>query len=50
MGIDLADEFSLGFEIYDNYWNTAGLLPNSDVTDYNPNGIAEFLHVYNYGW
>ena len=50
MGIYLADEFSLGFEIYDNYWNTAGLLPNSDVTDYNPNGIAEFLYVYNYGW
>ncbi|MBR2224377.1 MAG: hypothetical protein IKP01_07870 [Bacteroidales bacterium] len=43
-GFPVADEFSIGFAIL-QYWDAVGLLPNSDISDSNPNGIAPSLQV-----
>ncbi len=40
----LADNFSIGFDIQQG-WNSVGVLPNADVTDENPGGLAPTLQI-----
>lgn len=40
----LADNFTVGFDIQQN-WNSVGVLPNLEMTDDNPNGLAPMLKV-----
>ena len=45
MGVELGEQFGLGFMIATPDWATVGCLPNVDVTDENPNGKAALLKV-----
>jgi hypothetical protein len=45
MGVELGEQFGLGFMIATPDWATVGCLPNVDVTDENPNGKASLLKV-----
>ena len=42
--IEWAETFGLGIDIQQN-WEAVGVLPNAEITDDNPDGIAPFLHV-----
>ena len=44
MGVELADTFGVGFDIQQD-WNSVGVLPNANVTDDNPSGLAPLLRV-----
>ena len=44
LGFPIADEFSIGFEIEQD-WNAVGILPNAVPSDNNPNGLAPSLSV-----
>ena len=44
MGVELADTFTIGFDIQQD-WNSVGVLPNTDVTDDNANGSVPMLSV-----
>jgi len=40
----LADNFSIGFDIQQG-WSSVGVLPNTAISDDNPNGLAPMLQV-----
>jgi hypothetical protein len=44
MGVNLADTFTIGFDIQQD-WNSVGVLPNTAVTDDNTNGSVPMLVV-----
>lgn len=44
LGVHLAQTYGIGIDI-EKDWNTVGLLPNADVTDYNPKGAAPMLYI-----
>ena len=43
-GFPFADEFSIGFDIQQN-WSSVGILPNASPTEDNPNGVVPSLQV-----
>lgn len=44
MGVNLADTFTIGFDIQQS-WNSVGVLPNTAISDDNANGSVEMLVV-----
>ena len=44
MGVNLADTFTVGFDIQQS-WNSVGVLPNTAISDDNANGSVEMLVV-----
>ena len=44
-GVELADTFGIAFILSAPSWASVGVLPNADVTDENPEGIAPMLMV-----
>lgn len=43
-GFPFADEFSIGFDIQQN-WSSVGILPNASPSEDNPNGVVPSLKV-----
>lgn len=43
-GFTIADEFSIGFDIQQN-WSSVGILPNASPSEDNPNGVVPSLQV-----
>lgn len=43
-GFPFADEFSIGFDIQQN-WSSVGILPNASPSEDNPNGVVASLQV-----
>lgn len=44
MGVEFADSFGIGVDIQQD-WSSVGVLPNANVTDDNPSGLAPLLRV-----
>ena len=47
-GYPVADVFSLGIDIQQS-WDSVGILPNANITESNPKGLAKMLPVYTGG-